>query len=52
MQHTVIPSWYQRDGYVQAMSSLIEKELEKFKNPDDVRYQNVHVGNVGLLASR
>ncbi|CAM6107323.1 unnamed protein product [Calypogeia fissa] len=36
MQHTVIPSWYQREGYVQAMSTLIEKELAKFERPDDV----------------
>ncbi|XP_078435203.1 ferrochelatase 2 [Wolffia australiana] len=33
MQHTVIPSWYQREGYIKAMASLIEKELEKFKDP-------------------
>jgi len=30
LQHTVIPSWYQRPGYVRAMGDLIEKELEKF----------------------
>lgn len=37
MQHTVIPSWYQREGYVQAMATLIERELRKFDRPDDVR---------------
>lgn len=36
MQHTVIPSWYQREGYVQSMASLIEKELAKFEHPDEV----------------
>ncbi|XP_002961149.2 ferrochelatase-2, chloroplastic isoform X1 [Selaginella moellendorffii] len=36
MQHTVIPSWYQREGYVKAMASLIEKEFSKFPNPEDV----------------
>lgn len=28
MQHTVIPSWYQRPGYVQSMAQLIKGELE------------------------
>ncbi|XP_063939518.1 ferrochelatase-2, chloroplastic-like isoform X1 [Daucus carota subsp. sativus] len=37
MQHTVIPSWYQRDGYIKAMGDLIEKELEKFDQPKEVR---------------
>lgn len=30
MQHTVIPSWYQREGYIKAMADLIEKELRNF----------------------
>ncbi|KAF5459287.1 hypothetical protein F2P56_023246 [Juglans regia] len=30
MQHTVIPSWYQRKGYIKAMADLIEKELRNF----------------------
>lgn len=30
MIHTVVPSWYERKGYVQAMSNLIRKELESF----------------------
>ncbi|KAF9660984.1 hypothetical protein SADUNF_Sadunf19G0020600 [Salix dunnii] len=34
MQHTVIPSWYQREGYIKAMANLIEKELEKFDRPE------------------
>ncbi|XP_038706049.1 ferrochelatase-2, chloroplastic-like [Tripterygium wilfordii] len=33
MQHTVIPSWYQREGYIKAMANLIEKELENFDCP-------------------
>ncbi|KAL7101905.1 hypothetical protein ACP275_08G085000 [Erythranthe tilingii] len=36
MQHTVIPSWYQREGYIKAMANLIEKELEKFRSPKEV----------------
>lgn len=36
MQHTVIPSWYQRDGYIKAMGDLIEKELKKFNRPKEV----------------
>ncbi|XP_021889834.1 ferrochelatase-2, chloroplastic-like [Carica papaya] len=36
MQHTVIPSWYQREGYIKAMANLIEKELQKFDHPDKV----------------
>lgn len=29
MQHTVIPSWYQRRGYVTAMADLIQAEVEQ-----------------------
>ncbi|KAI5672066.1 hypothetical protein M9H77_12430 [Catharanthus roseus] len=36
MQHTVIPSWYQREGYIKAMANLIEKELDKFDCPQEV----------------
>lgn len=36
MQHTVIPSWYQREGYIKAMTSLIEQELRKFGFPEEV----------------
>ncbi|XP_052195693.1 ferrochelatase-2, chloroplastic isoform X2 [Diospyros lotus] len=36
MQHTVIPSWYQREGYIKAMADLIEKELGTFDFPDEV----------------
>lgn len=30
LEHTVIPSWYQRKGYVTAMADLIQAELPKF----------------------
>jgi ferrochelatase len=30
MMHTVIPSWYERPGYVKAMTGLIQKELDSF----------------------
>ncbi|CAN4101678.1 unnamed protein product [Withania somnifera] len=36
MQHTVIPSWYQREGYIKAMADLMEKELESFERPEEV----------------
>ncbi|KAL4632782.1 hypothetical protein ACB092_04G075300 [Castanea dentata] len=36
MQHTVIPSWYQREGYIKAMANLIENELKKFGSPEEV----------------
>ena len=39
MGHTVIPSWYERPGYVQAMADLIKQELNKkgsqFDSPDE-----------------
>lgn len=31
----VIPSWYQRKGYVGAMADLIAGELEKFSRTDE-----------------
>jgi protoporphyrin/coproporphyrin ferrochelatase len=37
MQHTVIPSWYQREGYIKAMATLIENELTKIPEPKKVR---------------
>eukprot|EP01025_Chloroclados_australasicus_P039311 TRINITY_DN4062_c0_g4_i1.p1 TRINITY_DN4062_c0_g4~~TRINITY_DN4062_c0_g4_i1.p1 ORF type:complete len:477 (-),score=39.53 TRINITY_DN4062_c0_g4_i1:265-1695(-) len=36
LEHTVIPSWYQRPGYVKAMADLIQQELVKFQNQDKV----------------
>ncbi|XP_052883167.1 ferrochelatase-2, chloroplastic-like isoform X1 [Gossypium arboreum] len=36
MQHTVIPSWYQREGYIKSMANLIEKALKKFDRPEKV----------------
>lgn len=36
LEHTVIPSWYQAPGYLQAMAQLIAQELQQFPNPDDV----------------
>lgn len=35
-EHTVIPSWYKRPGYLQAMAQLIVGELDGFENPDQV----------------
>ena len=36
IEHTVIPSWYQQPGYLQAMAQLIGQELDQFPNPDSV----------------
>ncbi|KAL8473360.1 hypothetical protein ACS0TY_030262 [Phlomoides rotata] len=36
MQHTVIPSWYQREGYIKATADLVQKELGKFDHPEEV----------------
>lgn len=36
LQHTVIPSWYQRKGYLCAMADLIQAELGKFQRQDNV----------------
>jgi ferrochelatase len=36
IDYTLIPSWYNHPGYLQAMAYLIEQELEKFENPDSV----------------
>lgn len=35
-EHTVIASWYQRPGYLQAMADLIAQQLSQFENPDSV----------------
>ena len=36
INHTVIPSWYNSPGYLQAMAQLIAQELDQFPNPDQV----------------
>lgn len=36
IDYTVIPSWYNRPGYLQAMADLISKELDQLENPDQV----------------
>jgi ferrochelatase len=36
IQHTVIPSWYDRPGYIRAMADLIAAELDQFPNSDQV----------------
>jgi ferrochelatase len=36
INYTLIPSWYQHSGYLQAMADLIAGELDKFKNPNQV----------------
>ena len=34
IEYTLIPSWYDHPGYLQAMADLIEQELDKFANRD------------------
>ncbi|KAF8388851.1 hypothetical protein HHK36_025531 [Tetracentron sinense] len=34
---SVIESWYQREGYIKSMANLIEKELQNFSKPEEVR---------------
>ncbi|KAJ0014486.1 hypothetical protein Pint_21437 [Pistacia integerrima] len=36
MPVSIIRSWYQREGYIKSMADLIQKELEKFSNPEEV----------------
>lgn len=36
IEHTVIPSWYNRPGYLQAMAELIAQELAGIPNPERV----------------
>jgi|SRR6478672_3542402 len=36
IEYTLIPSWYQQPGYLQAMAQLITQELDKFPNPSQV----------------
>ena len=49
MQHTVIPSWYHREGYLKAMSKLISQELKRFKQPDEVLYLITYLRNLVYL---
>eukprot|EP00239_Pterosperma_sp_CCMP1384_P010232 CAMPEP_0197865218 /NCGR_PEP_ID=MMETSP1438-20131217/43537_1 /TAXON_ID=1461541 /ORGANISM="Pterosperma sp., Strain CCMP1384" /LENGTH=507 /DNA_ID=CAMNT_0043483645 /DNA_START=469 /DNA_END=1992 /DNA_ORIENTATION=- len=35
LKHTVIPSWYQRPGYLEAMADLIQNEVDKFRTPGE-----------------
>jgi ferrochelatase len=35
IDHTVIPSWYDRPGYLRAMADLIAQELDHCPNPDE-----------------
>ena len=37
LKHTVIPSWYQRPGYVTAMADLIERQLPSFPHAPSVQ---------------
>ena len=39
LQHTVIPSWYQRRGYVCAMANAIERSLQGMGSGEGVRQE-------------
>lgn len=36
LQHVIIASWYEREGYIQVMANLIEKELQSFAYTEKV----------------
>lgn len=36
VEYTLIPCWYDNQGYLQAMADLIAQELQQFENPDQV----------------
>ena len=36
IDYTLIPSWYNHTGYLQAMAALVHQELDKFEDPDQV----------------
>jgi ferrochelatase len=36
INYTLVPSWYERSGYLQAMAQLIAQELDHHPNPDKV----------------
>lgn len=36
IDYTVIPSWYKRPGYLQAMAQLIAQQLDQFSDPSKV----------------
>ncbi len=36
IDYTLIPSWYDHHGYLQAMADLIDQELNKLEHPDQV----------------
>lgn len=36
VEYTLIPSWHNHQGYLEAMTDLIRQELQQFTNPDNV----------------
>ncbi len=36
IEYTLVPSWYDKKEYLEAMADLIRQELTKFENPDTV----------------
>jgi protoporphyrin/coproporphyrin ferrochelatase len=33
IKYTIVPSWYDNSGYLQAMANLIEQQIDRVKNP-------------------
>ena len=41
VQHTVVPYWYQRPGYIKAMQKIVKAEIDKYSAEE--RREGVHV---------
>jgi protoporphyrin/coproporphyrin ferrochelatase len=37
LKYTVVPSWYEKPGYLQAMADLVAHEIDKCPDPNDAR---------------
>jgi protoporphyrin/coproporphyrin ferrochelatase len=37
LKYTVVPSWYEKPGYLQAMADLVAQEIDKCPDPNDAR---------------
>ena len=41
--HTVVASWYYREGYIKSMASLIIKEIESFSSEERNSEEGIHI---------
>ena len=51
IKHVVIPSWYQRQGYVEAMANLISEELKEGRNFSDTSQVEIFFSAHGVPQS-